>query len=452
MSTETIAAISTGGTNSGISIIRISGQNAKKIIDKIFINSNKLEHQKIIYGKIVNNGNIVDEVLVSYFVAPNSYTGEDVCEINCHGGRKIALEILDIVISSNLARLAEPGEFSKRAFLNGKMDLSKAEAIIDLINAKTTAQTKIAVKQLEGSIKTKIEAIKQPLVETIANIEVGIDYPEYEYEELSIEQIKSKMTETINNIENLISTYNQGKYLKNGINVGIVGSPNSGKSSLLNVLSNTDKAIVTEIEGTTRDVVEEKVIIDNLELNLYDTAGIRDTSDVVEKIGINKSLQIIDEADIVLLVIDCTKKISKQDTQILNLVKEKGKQCIICINKIDISHENNTELFNKEKIVKISTKTGEGIAVLEDEISRSFDILKYNENEENVIINERHKDALIKAKNNLLEAVEQIENGTTIELVTINITEALENINTITGESASENIINKIFEKFCLGK
>lgn len=452
MSTETIAAISTGSTNSGISIIRISGENAKKIIDKIFSNGKKLDHQKILYGKILKDGKTaLDEVLVSYFKEPNSYTGEDVCEINCHGGRKIAIEVLELVISTKMARLAEPGEFSKRAFINGKMDLSKAEAIIDIINAKTTAQTNIAIKQLEGSIREKLLEIKEPLVEMIASIEVGIDYPEYEYDELKINQIESKLKAAMEKVAKLIDTYNNGRYVKNGVNVGIVGSPNSGKSSLLNMLTKSDKAIVTEIEGTTRDVVEEKVILGNLEINLYDTAGIRETEDVVEIIGINKSLKILEGSDIVLLIIDNIKGISEEDKKIIKMLEDKKKEYIVCLNKIDVSREKKG-LNELENAVYISAKTGEGTEELERIISEKFNILKYNENEENIIINERHKELLKGASQSLQYALEEINNGSTIELITINITEALNYINNITGESASEDVIKKVFEKFCLGK
>lgn len=450
MSTETITAISTGGTNSGINIIRISGENSFKIIQEIFSNYNKLDHQKIIYGKILKeNKYIVDEVLVSYFKAPNSYTGEDICEINCHGGRKVTRDILNLIIETGLARLAEPGEFSKRAFINGKMDLSKAEAVIDIINAKTNIQANVATKQLEGSIKNKIDILKLPLINMIANIEVGIDYPEYEYDELGTEQIHSQIVEVLNGVEDLIDTYNKGRYIKNGINIGIIGSPNSGKSSLLNYLSNSDRAIVTDIAGTTRDVIEEKIILGDLEVNLFDTAGIRKTEDIVENIGINKSIETIDNSDLILLMVDSTKGIEQEDKNIIEMLKQKEKPYIICFNKIDISRENKEK---KEEYIYISAKTGKGIDKLEQIISDRFNLIKYNNNEELILINERHKIALGKCRDNLLSAKKQIEEGQTIDLITIDITEALQNINSITGEDVSEEVVNQIFEKFCLGK
>lgn len=454
MSTETITAISTGGTNSGINIIRISGENSFKIIQEIFSNYNKLDHQKIIYGKILKeNKYIVDEVLVSYFKAPNSYTGEDICEINCHGGRKVTRDILNLIIETGLARLAEPGEFSKRAFINGKMDLSKAEAVIDIINAKTNIQANVATKQLEGSIKNKIDILKLPLINMIANIEVGIDYPEYEYEELGTKQIHSQIVEVLNGVEDLIETYNKGRYIKNGINIGIIGSPNSGKSSLLNYLSNSDRAIVTDIAGTTRDVIEEKIILGDLEVNLFDTAGIRETEDIVENIGINKSIETIDTSDLILLMIDSIKGIEQEDKNIIEMLKQKEKPYIICFNKIDISRENKEENEEEnEEYIYISAKTGKGIDKLEQIISDRFNLIRYNNNEELILINERHKIALGKCRDNLLSAKKQIEEGQTIDLITIDITEALQNINSITGEDVSEEVVNQIFEKFCLGK
>lgn len=454
MLTNTIAAISTGDSNSGINIIRISGKNSKNIIDEIFTNSKKLEHQKIIYGKIKDkkDGRIIDEVLVSYFKAPNSYTGEDVCEINCHGGRKVTTEILNLIITDKRARIAEPGEFSKIAFLNGKMDLSKAEAIIDLINAKTKLQTDIAAKQLQGSILQDVNKIKEVVIEIMASIEVSIDYPEYEYDELSNEQIIIKLKEDLKQIQILLNNYEKGKYIKNGINVGIIGAPNSGKSSLLNALVKQERAIVTEIEGTTRDVIEEKIILGNMELNLFDTAGIRETKDVIEKLGINKSMEVIDKMDVILFVIDITKDLKKEEKNILETIKD--KRIIACLNKVDISYEATFDRkeLNTPYVIEMSAKTGYGISDLEKILNDIFNTIDYTNNEESVIINERHKELLTKAKDNIQQAIEQLNTGKQIELVEINLKEAVDNINQITGENATEEVLNKIFEKFCLGK
>lgn len=454
MLTNTIAAISTGDSNSGINIIRISGKNSKNIIDEIFTNSKKLEHQKIIYGKIKDkkDGRIIDEVLVSYFKAPNSYTGEDVCEINCHGGRKVTTEILNLIITDKRARIAEPGEFSKIAFLNGKMDLSKAEAIIDLINAKTKLQTDIAARQLQGSILQDVNKIKEVVIEIMANIEVSIDYPEYEYDELSNEQIINKLKEELKQIQILLNNYEKGKYIKNGINVGIIGAPNSGKSSLLNALVKQERAIVTEIEGTTRDVIEEKIILGNMELNLFDTAGIRETKDIIEKLGINKSMEVIDKMDVILFVIDITKDFKKEERDILETIKD--KRIIACLNKADISCEATFDRkeLNTPYVIEISAKTGYGISDLEKILNDIFNTIDYTNNEESVIINERHKELLTKAKDNIQQAMEELNVGKQIELVEISLKESVDNINQITGENATEEVLNKIFEKFCLGK
>ena len=303
MSTDTIAAIGTALSNSGISIIRISGKDSLNIIRKIFVSNSKIMPNNIIYGKIVENGKVVDTVLVSYFKNPKSYTGEDVCEINCHGGVQITREILQLVLA-NGARLAEPGEFSKRAFLNGKMDLTKAEAVINLINSKNTTQARIAANNLEGDLYKKIKEVREELIELMAHIEVSVDYPEYDYDEVENDNVISLLNKKIIEINNILSTYEQGKYIKDGVNVVILGKPNVGKSSLLNTLSRSQKAIVTEIPGTTRDVIEERINIGNIILNLSDTAGIRKTDDFVEKIGVKRSIEKIDEADLVIYLLN----------------------------------------------------------------------------------------------------------------------------------------------------
>lgn len=455
MSTETIAAISTGGNSSGINIIRISGNNALKIVSNMFTNYAKLDHQKIIYGKIMDKNKTIDEVLVSYFKAPHSFTGEDVCEINCHGGRKVTLEILKLVCQ-NGARIAEPGEFSKRAFLNGKMDLSKAEAIIDVINAKTEAQAKVAVNQLEGGLYQKVENIRDELVNLMAEIEVSIDYPEYDYEEITEDVLEKRLLGIKENIQKLIKTYNEGKYIKNGVNLAIVGNTNVGKSSLLNTLLQEEKAIVTDIEGTTRDVIEETLVIGNLVLNVSDTAGIRDTEDVVEAIGVNKSLKAIENTDIIIYLIDLSRGISEKDTELLNKIKEQNKPYIVGINKVDISRENENKLKEMLKdhkyVIGMSTVTGEGIDKLKDTIEEIFNVKDIDSEENRIIVNERHKRILENAKNSINHGIEINRLGQSQDLVAIDIKETLELLGEITGKSASEDVINRIFEKFCLGK
>ena len=457
MLTETIAAISTGGNSSGINIIRISGKQAKSIIDKIFTNQNKLEHQKIIYGKILDysKSKIIDEVLVSYFKAPNSFTGEDVCEINCHGGRKVTLDILNLVVKQG-ARLAEPGEFSKRAFLNGKMDLSKAEAIIDVINAKTSAQAKLATNQLEGGLYDKVEQIRDKLITLMAEIEVSIDYPEYDYEEIDNGKLSNRLDEIKKDINLLIKTYNDGKYIKDGINLAIVGNTNVGKSSLLNTLLKEEKAIVTDIEGTTRDVIEETLVIGNLVLNVSDTAGIRETDDVVEAIGVTKSLNAIENTDIIIYLIDVIRGISDKDIELLEKIQKLNKPYIIGINKVDISREKLVEIKDKlskyNNVIPLSTATNEGIETLKETIENIFNINEFDSEENRIVVNERHKQLLDKANIHLDKAKEITTLCESLDIAAIDIKEATNMLGEITGKDVSSDVVNKIFEKFCLGK
>ena len=455
MLTDTIAAISTGGNNTGINIIRISGEKSKKIIDKIFTKSSKLAHQKIIYGKIKNEERGIDEVLVSYFKAPNSFTGEDICEINCHGGRRVTLDVLELVIK-NGARIAEPGEFSKRAFLNGKMDLSKAESIIDVINAKTKLQTKIATQQLEGGLYDVVTEQRNKLIELLAQIEVSIDYPEYDYEELENNEIYNLLLEIGGNIKKYIDSYEEGKYIKDGINVAILGGTNAGKSSLLNLLSNSEKAIVTDIEGTTRDIVEETVVLGDVVLNIFDTAGIRKTDDVVEKIGIQRSIEIIDKVDLVIVVVDITKGITKNDLDIIEKIKEKNKKYIVCLNKVDISCENYEEILNvigsSKNVFKTSFLSKEGIDILKNEIVSMFNLGQIKANDDILVVNQRHKELLEKSYNSLNKAMSEIEKNIGVDIAEIDIKEAGRYLGEIIGEEVTTDVINKIFEKFCLGK
>ncbi len=455
MLTDTIAAISTGGNNTGINIIRISGENSKKIIDEIFTASDKLDHQKIIYGKILDDDKVLDEVLVSYFIKPNSFTGENVCEINCHGGRRVTLNILELVIKKG-ARLAGPGEFSKRAFLNGKMDLSKAESIIDIINAKTKLQTKIATEQLEGGLYNIVKTEREKLIELLAQIEVSIDYPEYDYKELENNEIINKLKDISINLKKYINSYDDGKYIKDGINVAILGGTNAGKSSLLNILSNSDKAIVTDIEGTTRDIVEETVIIDDIVLNIFDTAGIRDTEDVVEKIGIKKSFAIIDKVDLIIIVIDLLKGLTEKDKELINKIMEKNKKYIICLNKIDVSHEKvgkvKKQLQSFKNVIETSFFTKEGIDTLKNKIAYMFNLEQISNDDSIIIVNQRHKELLDKSYTSLNKAINEIEKNIGVDIAEIDIKNSAKYLGEIIGEEVTSDVINKIFEKFCLGK
>lgn len=454
----TIAAIGTALSNSGISIIRISGKDSLNIVKKIFKSGNNLRKNSIVFGKIIYDNEFIDNVLVSYFQAPHSYTGEDVCEINCHGGTQITKQILEIVLE-NGARLAEPGEFSKRAFLNGKMDLSQAEAVINLINAKTQTETRIAAKNLEGNLSKKVRELREELVELMAKIEVSVDYPEYDYEEVEPTSIIELLDKKINEINNILKTYEHGKYIKNGVNVAILGKPNVGKSSLLNNLANYDKAIVTDIPGTTRDIVEETINLGDIVLNISDTAGIRDTDDIIEKIGVEKSLKILEEMDLVIYIINGEDGISKEDFEILSKIQNKGLKYILAINKIDVAQKNVLNgILDKIKQNKlndpifISVQENKGIDNLKNEIIKLFNSNDLDYAHELIITNERHKDLLKKAVEYLNDAKKEISLGQPIDIVSIYVKKATKTLGEIIGADVTEDIISKIFEKFCLGK
>lgn len=458
MSTDTIAAIGTALSNSGISIIRISGKDSLNIIRKIFVSNSKIMPNNIIYGKIVENGKVVDTVLVSYFKNPKSYTGEDVCEINCHGGVQITREILQLVLE-NGARLAEPGEFSKRAFLNGKMDLTKAEAVINLINSKNTTQARIAANNLEGDLYKKIKEVREELIELMAHIEVSVDYPEYDYDEVENDNVISLLNKKIVEIDNILSTYEQGKYIKDGVNVVILGKPNVGKSSLLNTLSRSQKAIVTEIPGTTRDVIEERINIGNIILNLSDTAGIRKTDDFVEKIGVKRSIEKIDEADLVIYLLNVESDIDDEDKEILSKIQNKGIKLITVINKIDKEQKSKFDgildelkQFGVNEVIKMSVLKNKGIDELKNKIEEIFNTNDLDFENELIITNERHRDLLNKSKEYLNIAKKEIEDNEPIDIVSIVIKNATKSLGEIIGADVNQDIVNKIFEKFCLGK
>lgn len=458
MSTDTIAAIGTALSNSGISIIRISGKDSLNIIRKIFVSNSEIMPNNIIYGKIVENGKVVDTVLVSYFKNPKSYTGEDVCEINCHGGVQITREILQLVLA-NGARLAEPGEFSKRAFLNGKMDLTKAEAVINLINSKNTTQARIAANNLEGDLYKKIKEVREELIELMAHIEVSVDYPEYDYDEVENDNVISLLNRKIIEINNILSTYEQGKYIKDGVNVVILGKPNVGKSSLLNTLSRSQKAIVTEIPGTTRDVIEERINIGNIILNLSDTAGIRKTDDFVEKIGVKRSIEKIDEADLVIYLLNVESDVDDEDKEILSKIQNKGIKLITVINKIDKGQKlkfdsilDELKQFGVNEVIKMSVLNNEGIDELKNKIEEIFNTNDLDFENELIITNERHRDLLNKSKEYLEIAKKEIEDNEPIDIVSIVIKNATKSLGEIIGADVNQDIVNKIFEKFCLGK
>ncbi len=453
MLTDTIAAISTSIGNSGISIIRISGSKSLEIIKKIFKTTHSLEHSKIIYGYIMDNNEKVDQVLVSYFQNPHSFTGEDVCEVNCHGGRKVTLEILEIILK-NGARLAESGEFTKRAFLNGKVDLTQAEAIMDVIAAKTKKQSHIANMQLEGKLSNSLNEISEDLVTLMAQIEVSVDYPEYDYEEIENERIINTLINSKSMLLKLLNTYDDGKVIKDGISVAIIGKPNVGKSSLLNRLVEYDKAIVTDIEGTTRDVVEETIRIGDLILNISDTAGIRDTEDIVEKIGVEKSKKLLEESDLVLYLLDLSKKIDDVDLKLINGCK--NKHLIVILNKSDLVNDEKIADFKKdiscENIIITSMNTEDDTNRLKKLITSMYDNNKFDTENDFIITSERHRDLLNKAVISIDSSVLAINNGMPTEIITIEIRNVLKYLGEITGTNISEEVMNTIFQKFCLGK
>ena len=453
---ETIVAISTAIGNGGIGIIRMSGKECFKILEKIFISQKfdieKVEGYTIKYGFIKNTetGEKIDEVLVSFFKNPKSYTREDMCEINSHGGMVVERKILEECIK-NGARLAEPGEFTKRAFLNGRIDLSQAESIIDIINSKTEKEAKASMNQLQGALSKKIEEIRKELLGIMADIEVQIDYPEYDIEEVKDKNIKNILQAIKEKLLYLEKTFNSGKILKEGIKTAIIGRPNAGKSSLLNTILKEERAIVSDVEGTTRDTIEEMISVNGIPLKIVDTAGIRKTTDKIEEIGVKRAIDIAESAELVLAIFDSTKEMNEEDYEILKLIE--NKNAIILLNKID---KNNNVLENKilsnKKIIKISAMNGEGIDDLYKEIENIFDLKEIESDQEVIITNIRHKTQITNAIKNIDEAINSIELNLPIDIISINVKQTLEELGKITGQNVSEDIINEIFSKFCLGK
>ena len=405
------------------------------------------------YGNILDGENIIDEVLVSYFKAPKSYTTENMCEINSHGGNIVLKKILELCLK-NGAELAEPGEFTKRAFLNGRIDLLQAESVIDIINAKSDKELKTGVKQLEGFLSNEIAKIKQEILDVMVNIEVAIDYPEYDVDEVTNKQISDMLDSVEKKLKRLESSFDNGKIIKEGIKTAIVGKPNAGKSSLLNAILKEDRAIVTEIEGTTRDTIEEFVTINGIPLKLVDTAGIRKAKDEVEKIGISKSLEIAKEADLIIAIFDSSKDLTDEDMEILNLIK--GKKVIILLNKIDLNskiNENDSRLLDVSRdIIKVSALNNLGIDKLYEKITDLFNLDQINLDNEVLITNLRQKNLITKAIEHIQETKNTMSNNMPLDIVAISIKEILVDLGSITGDEVSEDIIDEIFSKFCLGK
>lgn len=454
---STIAAISTSPGVGGIGIVRMSGEDCFEILEKIFKPKtiSPIKPYTMKYGFIINkeNNEIIDEVLVSCFVSPKSYTTENMCEINSHGSQIVMQKILELCLK-NGARLAEPGEFTKKAFLNGRIDLSQAEAVIDIINSKTEKEAENSIKQLEGFLSKEIKSIKSIVLNLLTEIEVSIDYPEYDdIEEVTNNKSIEMLNKIQSNLEKLESSYKNGKIIREGIKTAIIGTPNAGKSSLLNAILREDRAIVTEYEGTTRDTIEEYINVYGIPLKIIDTAGIRNAKDAVEKIGIEKSKEIASNSDLIIAIFDSSKKMTNDDLEILDIIKDKN--AIIILNKIDLGTKNieiEKIMAVKKPVIEISALNKEGIDKIYDEIRNLYNINSINVGEENIVTNTRHLELIRKAKENTLKAKEVINQNMPIDIMSIYIKEIIESLNTITGENATEDLINDIFSKFCLGK
>lgn len=458
---NTIAAIATATGAGGIGIIRMSGKECFDILEKIFIpkdssiNIKEIPGYTIKYGYIVNHETKekIDEVLVSFFRAPKSYTTENMCEINSHGGTIVERKILEQCLL-NGADLAEPGEFTKRAFLNGRIDLSQAESVIDIINAKTDKEAKASFEQLEGSLSTKIGEIRKELLNMMADIEASIDYPEYDIEETTNQKALEVLENVKLKLKHLEDSFQSGKILRDGVKTVIIGKPNAGKSSLLNILLDEERAIVSEKEGTTRDTIEEFIRIKDVPLKIIDTAGIRETEDEIEEIGVKRALKLVEDADLVIALFDISKMLDEQDFKILDLIK--NKKNIILLNKSDLSEKNEKTInYIKEKnktVIEASMRSKKGIEELENKIVELFKVNEIQFGNEIIITNIRHKNQIHKALESIGKSIDIVNSQMPIDIVAVEIKQALEDLGYITGDNVSEDIINEIFSKFCLGK
>ena len=463
MSEDTIAAISTAMTNSGIGIIRISGKDSFKIIDSIYQSRNKnkrlsfAKSHTVHYGHIFDGDSLIDEVMVLILKSPNTYTTEDTVEIDCHGGTLVMKRILETVIKHG-ARLAEPGEFTKRAFLNGRIDLSQAESVMDVINAKNDFALKSSISQLRGSVRERIKEIREKLIYEIAFIESALDDPEH----ISLEGYGQRLLEVIlslsENISHLLTSSENGTLLKDGINTVIVGKPNAGKSSLMNALAGKDKAIVTDIAGTTRDVLEEPINLNGITLNIIDTAGIRDTKDRIEQIGVDKSKECLRNADLAVYMVDSSTFFDEDDEKILNLLKD--KKVIVLLNKTDleqkISEEDLRQILEEQKLeyalIPVSIKHKYGLEELETAIQKMFFEGRISFHEEIYVTNVRQKLSLQAALESLVMVRKSIEDGMPEDFYSIDLMSAYEELGNIIGETVGEDLVNEIFSKFCMGK
>lgn len=453
---DTIAAIATPIGEGGISIIRVSGENALEIVNKIFrgANLNKVASHTIHYGHIIDyaNKDVVDEVLVTVMLAPKTFTRENTVEVSCHGGLLVTQKILQLILD-NGARMATPGEFTKRAFINGRIDLTQAESIMDIIEAKTDRARQVAMKQLEGGLLFEIRKLRQELLNTMAHEEVNIDYPEYDMDDVTSKEMYDKAQQVIKEIDKLLATAQEGKVVRSGLATAIVGRPNVGKSSLLNYLSKEEKAIVTNIAGTTRDTLEEYVSLKGILLKLIDTAGIRQTDDIVEKIGVERSKRAITESDLVLLLINSSEELTEEDQKLLELTQDKKR--IVILNKVDQVAKitkKDIQKITDSPIVTISVLKKQNMIGLEEAIKSLFLQGITDSKSEVMVTNQRQNDLLRKAKQSLIEAIEAINDNMPLDLVQIDLKEAWDSLGEITGDTAPDELITQLFSKFCLGK
>ena len=446
---DTICAISTALGVGAISIIRVSGEEAISKVAKLFDGKNltEVESHTIHYGHIVNDGEIIDEVLVTVLKAPKTYTKEDIVEINSHGGIATTKKVLEVLIGSGI-RLSEPGEFTKRAFLNGRIDLSQAEAVNSLIKSQTDLERKLALNGISGKISKKINKVRGIIVELLANIEVNIDFPEYEDAlEITLENLPPKLNEIKNELESLLEESKIGKIVENGIKVALVGRPNVGKSSILNALLKEDKAIVTDIAGTTRDIVEGVMELKGIALKFIDTAGIRKTNDVVEKIGVDKSLEMIEEADLVILVLNNNEELKEEDQELLEKIKDKTH--MIFLNKSDLP---NKLKINEKKIVRGNAIEEDGLDKLKEKIIELFDLERIHNSNLEVVSSAREIGLITEALNSIKNAINNVSSELPVDMIAIDIKKAWDLLGEITGESYQEELLDTLFREFCLGK
>jgi len=457
---DNITAIATAPGEAGISIVRISGPSAIDVLDRIFrskkgISIKEFPQRRIVYGHIVDKekNKVLDEVLVVYMKAPYTYTKEDIVEINCHGGIVPARNILELVLRNGV-RMAEPGEFTKRAFLNGRIDLAQAEAVMDLISAKTDKGFDIALNQLEGGLSRKVRDIRDIIVETLAHLHVSIDYTEEDIEEITYPELLTRSQTIKEKIQSLLKTSETGKIIREGLNTVIIGKPNVGKSSLLNALLRESRAIVTDIPGTTRDIIEEYLSVRGIPLKIVDTAGIRQTEDLVEKIGVERSKEFFNKADLIILVLDASNELTKEDMEIINHIKY--KKAIILLNKTDlpqrIREEELKELLGDKRIIKTSIIEEKGLGEIEDEIVNMVYGGQVKSADTSFVTNIRHKNSLERALKSIEEGLNATKQNLPYDLIEVDIKDCYDALGEITGDTVEDDIIDKIFANFCLGK